>query len=125
MLRPVGEDNDKRPVSRAYMDPILNYNHVEYVRFLQDLRDRSMIKYKVWDGNPADLGIFFVRKKNGSQRLIFDTRILNRKFVDPPSTDLPSADAFTRLEMPEGESFYMLALVILQTLSTLLGLVMS
>ena len=42
-------------------------------------------------------GIFFVRKKNGSQRLIFDTRILNRKFVDPPSTDLPSITLCRRI----------------------------
>eukprot|EP00435_Cladocopium_sp_Y103_P050327 s239_g15.t1 len=106
MLRPVGEARNDIDIKRPYMDPILKHNIHEYSQFIQDLHDRSMIKFKIHDGTPGDLGIFFVRKKNGTQRLIFDTRILNHKFVDPPSTDLPSADAFTRLEMPDDTTFF-------------------
>ena len=49
---------------------------------------------------------FFVAKKSGQLRLIFDTRLLNQAFIDPPSTDLPSADSFTRLELPEDSQFF-------------------
>lgn len=106
MLKPAGSVGDENNIKRPYMDPILKHNHTEYMSFIQELQKRHMIAFKTDIDDAGDLGIFFVRKKNGSQRLIFDTRILNQKFVEPPSTDLPSADAFTRLEMPENESFY-------------------
>lgn len=93
------------PIKHAYMDPILKNNPKEYATFLHELQQRDMISFQPLVDESGDLGIFFVRKKNDSQRLIFDTRILNHKFIDPPSTDLPSADAFTRLELPENSSF--------------------
>ena len=93
---------------QPYTDPVLKHNKREYAGFLHELHIRNMIRFRVDQdhGQSPSLGIFFVRKKNGKQRLIFDTRVLNQHFTDPPSTDLPSADAFTRLEIPEDEGFY-------------------
>eukprot|EP00435_Cladocopium_sp_Y103_P063778 s336_g25.t1 len=108
MLRPEDAGNIEGIV-KPYTDPILKHNQVEYAGFLQELHQRSMIRYRVHtshDEHHPALGIFFVKKKNGKQRLIFDTRVLNQRFIDPPSTDLPSADSFTRLEIPEGETFF-------------------
>lgn len=106
MLKPEGSCDNPNSPKRPYMDPILKHKQNDYENFIRELRQRHMIKFKLDTSDAGDLGIFFVRKKNGSQRLIFDTRILNNKFLDPPSTDLPSADAFTRVEMPENQPFY-------------------
>ena len=105
MLKPSDSDGEEPAIKHAYMDPILKHNMHEYVGFISELQKRQMVAFKIHSGEAADLGIFFVRKKGNKQRLIFDTRILNQKFVEPPSTDLPSADAFTRLELPEECSF--------------------
>ena len=107
MLRP--DDAGKiEGLVKPYTDPILKHNKQEYAGFICELYKRNMIRFQVCgehQQHPA-LGIFFVKKKNGKQRLIFDTRVLNQKFIDPPSTDLPSADSFTRLEIPEGQQFF-------------------
>ena len=89
-----------------YTDPILKNNPKEHCAFLHELSKRNMIKYRLANGEKGKLGVFFVAKKSGQLRLIFDTRLLNQAFHDPPSTDLPSADPFTRLEMQEGSQFY-------------------
>ena len=47
-----------------------------------------------------------MRKKDGQQRLIFDTRLLNFMLKTPPKTQLHSAAAFGRLESPVGEDVY-------------------
>ena len=89
-----------------YVDPILKNNPHEYGGFLKELHVRGMLRYRIAHGECGKLGIFFVSKKSGQLRLIFDTRLLNQDFEEPPNTDLPSADAFTRMEMPEGHQFY-------------------
>ncbi len=43
------------------------------------------------------MGVFFVPKKSGRLRVIFDTRLANCAFVDAPRTQLPSASAWGRL----------------------------
>ena len=47
-----------------------------------------------------------MRKKDGSLRIIFDTRILNLKFKDPPKTRLPTAAAFASVEASPGKDTY-------------------
>ena len=106
MLKPSDSVADEKAVKHAYMDPILKHNMREYVGFIRELQSRHMVAFKPSNGETGELGIFFVRKKNGKQRLIFDTRALNQKFLEPPSTDLPSADSFTRVELPENHSFF-------------------
>lgn len=49
------------------------------------------------------LGCFFVAKKTSAIRLVFDTRMINCGFRDPPATDLPSGDAFARVLMSDGD----------------------
>jgi len=104
MLRPM--DSHSVEKVQPYIDPILKHNQGEYIGFLKELQDRNMLRFQRAEGHPFMLGIFFVRKKSGKLRLIFDTRLLNQYFNDPPNTDLPSADAFTRLETCENASFY-------------------
>jgi hypothetical protein len=89
-----------------YVDPILKNNPHEYGRFIKELHSRNMLGFRVANGETGKLGIFFVAKKSGQLRLIFDTRLLNQDFREPPTTDLPSADSFTRMEMPENSQYY-------------------
>ena len=107
MLQPSDVKRSDGSVKQPYTDPILKHKHKEYTGFLKELIQRSMVKFKLDEGYSADLGVFFVRKKNNKQRLIFDTRILNDKLIDPPKTDLPSADAFTRVAIDGSHPFLM------------------
>ena len=50
-------------------------------------------------------GSFSCAKEGDQFRLIFDTRGLNQDFNLPPSTDLPAADAFTRMSFAEDQPF--------------------
>ena len=106
MLRDITDrENADKPV-KPYVDPILKNNAVVYGDFLKELSKRNMIKFKLANGEQSNLGVFFVKKKSGQLRLIFDTRKLNESFKTPPTTDWPSADAFTRTEFVEDSQFY-------------------
>ncbi len=54
------------------------------------------------DGKSSSLGCFFVSKKSGALRSIFDTGKLNRNFKDPLSVDLPTSSAFSSVEVEPG-----------------------
>ena len=56
-------------VKRPYTDPIPKHKYSEYVGFIQELQRRHMVGFKTDIDDAGELGIFFVRKKNGSQRL--------------------------------------------------------
>jgi len=51
------------------------------------------------------MGVFFVTKKDGTLRLILDTRIVNIDFNDPISTRLPTADALSGIEVDPAGNF--------------------
>ena len=55
----------------------------------------------------ATVGVFFVRKKDGTLRIITDTRLANCSFRDPPRTRLPTPGAFTSVELEQGAKLYM------------------
>jgi hypothetical protein len=50
------------------------------------------------------VGLFFVAKKDGTLRLIFDTRCVNELFVDPETVTLPTAGVWTGLRVEPGDS---------------------
>ena len=54
---------------------------------------------------PPNVGVFFVTKKNGKIRIIFDTRIANCFFKAPPKTRLPTAAAWSAVEAPASGAF--------------------
>ena len=92
-------------VKKAYCDPALFRSGPVYADFLQRLDAGGMIHWMPARGRKGVLGVFFVAKKNGSLRLIFDTRTLNQDFADPPHTALPSGAAFSNIELPDKEEF--------------------
>ena len=88
---------------KPHSDPALQSGRV-YGEFIQSLLERGLVELQT--GGKSYLGVSFVKKKNGKIRLIFDTRIVNCLFVDPPKTKLPSAAALTSIESVPGEPLY-------------------
>jgi len=100
------EDTSSKKVKKAYCDPALFRNTSVYADFLRRLDAGGMLHWVPAHSRRGVLGVFFVAKKDGSLRLIFDTRILNHDFIDPPHTALPSGAAFSSLEVERGSDFY-------------------
>jgi hypothetical protein len=105
MLRPESEARalQKEICPRGpHVDPVLKNSPWRYAEFLADMSSRGMLSWERAMGRQGNLGLFFVKKKSGAQRIIFDTRVANCRFVDPPSTRLPSPSAFASLETEGG-----------------------
>ena len=95
-----GEASQKRldlGIDRVYSDPSLVNDAARYGGFLRMLAEAGMIRWERAGSEGTTVGIFFVRKKDGRLRLIFDTRIVNTKFVRPARADVPSAGAFASI----------------------------
>ena len=91
-------------LNKPYVDPAFR-SHKVYAKFISSLYNRKLVSYHI--GLAPKLGVFFVTKKDGSLRLIFDTRIANCYFQDPPSTYLPTATALGSIEAKEQHDTYM------------------
>ena len=89
-------------ITKPHCDRVLFRSPRIYGDFLKELDRRGMIGWRLAEGASGLLGVFLVQKKSGHIRIIFDTRVLNTKFKDPPSTSLPSAAAFSNIEVPQG-----------------------
>ena len=89
---------------KAYSDPALVCRPRVYSRFLKQLCDAKVCTLRPF--REATVGIFFVTKKLNRLRLIFDTRLVNLAFTEPPHTDLPSAGAWGRVEVKRGDVLY-------------------
>ena len=110
MLR--GQDDYHSYVSqqksfKPYFDPELADNHSTYGDFLTRLHAAGMLRFRASHETCGALGIFFVRKKDDSLRLIFDTRKLNMRFKDPPKTELPTASAMSNIESFDSSNVYL------------------
>ena len=83
-----------------YFDPKLKYDRKSYVEFITELTERGLLRWrKAVTGERHTLGVFFVAKKDGKLRLIFDTRVANLQFCAPPATALPTAAAFASVDI--------------------------
>ena len=89
---------------QPYNDPQLKHNSKVYSDFLRELHSRGLLRWRrATKGERGKLGIFFVEKKGGKLRLIFDTRLVNCFFRTPVHTKLPSAGALSSIELPPGD----------------------
>ena len=68
---------------KAYCDPVLFSSGENYADFLKRLEAAGMLKWRRAGREKGVLGVFFVKKKNGTLRC--DTRVLNQSFNPPPS----------------------------------------
>ena len=80
------------------MDRILRTDRKAYVTFVGDLWRKGMIDSTL---SPADFCYpFFVAKKDGNLRLVWDCRETNRRFKAPPPCRMGSGGAWKRLKKP-------------------------
>ena len=88
-------------IASPYCDPKLRHNPKEYAAFLKRLDAAGMLRWRKACGpERATVGVFFVFKSDGeSLRLIFDTRWANLAFQEPASTRLPTASAWSNVEL--------------------------
>ena len=94
------QQSNKPIPTKPHNDPLLFASQKTYAKFLKRLYDAGMLTWKNSGRKRVEgvLGVFFVKKKDGTLRIIFDTRVLNSKFKKPPKTQLPSAAGFGNLE---------------------------
>ena len=90
-------------ISRPYIDPALR-NRSEYSKFLLWLASCDMVAWKI--NLPQKIGVFFVKKKNNQQRIIFDTRVCNCDFLPLETTRLPSVGSLAAIEALSNSSMY-------------------
>ena len=106
MLRDSSETNallEHLQLHKPYHDPTF-HSPKTYGAFLVDLASRGLLEWH--PAGEAYLGVFFVPKKDGRQRMILDTRVVNAHFIDPPKTRLPTAAALTGFESVAGQELY-------------------
>ena len=70
-------------VRQPYSDPALVGSGSWYGEFLRQLAGAGLVDYGGL--KEATVGLFFVFKKVKTQRIIFDTRLANTNFRDPPT----------------------------------------
>ena len=94
--------NERQP-GRA-MDPILGRRGRAYGKFIEQLFNAGIIE----QGNVLEeAGLFFVKKKNGDLRLIFDTRRPNCWYKDPSSVALFSGESLSSLEVSSTDHIHL------------------
>ena len=99
MLRPENSISASLDDMVAYWDPCLRRNRKKLLSFYRALYKRGLLRI-TWRGRArGQLGMFFVKKKDGSLRLILDARRANLRFADPPGVSLCSSESFARIEV--------------------------
>eukprot|EP00971_Amphidinium_carterae_P055426 1092568-Amphidinium_carterae.1 len=77
------------------MDRRLRSNRSDYLEFLTMMMERGLLKPISPLQRKGFITPFFVKKKNGKQRLVLDCRMVNMLFSHAPYTELAAAEAFT------------------------------
>ena len=72
------------PVVKPYIDPTLMSTPHTYASFLKRLDSAGMLRWTVSQTPGHALGVFFIRRKDDSLRIISDTRLLNLHFQRTP-----------------------------------------
>lgn len=95
--------------SRAIdLDAVLKNNPVAYGDLLATLQKAGMLAWDFASSNDYELGVFCVITKDLQHlRLVFDTRLINTRFVPPPRTALPSPASFVGIETVLDKSLLM------------------
>ncbi|CAK0795370.1 unnamed protein product, partial [Prorocentrum cordatum] len=92
--------NLKGAPRETYMDEVLRNSPRAYQRLVKRLERARMIDYTV---QPQEFcSLFFVRKKNGSQRLVVDCRRSNCWFSAADPVQLSTGAGHGNLEVPDG-----------------------
>ena len=95
-------------LAKPYVDPLLLGCLDRYADFLRRLDAAGMLRFRPRQHREQpSVGVFFVSKKDGSLRLVFDARIANLSFAEPAGTKLPTCSARASMEMAPEINGYM------------------
>ena len=83
----------------SYMDEKLARSNRLYAKFISKCMKIGIITLSLTAKSVQ--GVFFVRRKDGRQRMIVDCRRANRMFLDPPGTDLITGEGLGELEIQD------------------------
>ncbi|CAK0894817.1 unnamed protein product, partial [Prorocentrum cordatum] len=105
LLEPEAASHNLKAAPReTYMDEVLRNSPHAYQRLVKRLERAGMIDYTV---QPQEFcSLFFVRKKNGSQRLVVDCRRSNCWFSAADPVQLSTGAGLGNLEVPDGARLY-------------------
>eukprot|EP00971_Amphidinium_carterae_P046844 922921-Amphidinium_carterae.4 len=87
-----------------YMDENLRQSPRINADFLMRLADANMVQFA--ESAVESVGFFFVKKKEGKQRLIIDARRANCWFSESRSVSLATGSSLSQLRIPEGKNMY-------------------
>lgn len=83
-----------------YSDPIFRRQRSVYSDFISRLHASNLIEFRTQARERV--GVFFVWKKSGKQRMVVDSRLANLWFDSPEKVQLATGSAFSRLEVDRG-----------------------
>jgi hypothetical protein len=83
-----------------YVDPIFRRQRSVYAEFISRLHASNLVEFRT--EARERVGVFFVWKKSGKQRMVVDSRLANLWFDCPEKVHLATGTAFSRLEVDEG-----------------------
>ena len=87
-----------------YVDSQLRHNRKSYSAFVRRLAAAGMIEFR--RSCVETVGLFFVRKKSGKLRLVFDARRSNCWFTDAKSVNLATGSCLGEIQIGEGETLF-------------------
>ena len=90
-------DNLAIPRITPYWDPRLRGERATRIKFFRRLVDLGLGTFRT--GIRGSIGLFFVRKKNGDQRMVVDARVANAMHRRPPVTELSTPGALSYLDL--------------------------
>ena len=88
---------------KPYNDPVLR-DVKRRASLIRRLLEAGLVELALEDG--VRVGLFAIKKANGTQRLIVDARLANLCFSEPSSPDLPTGASYSKIFLGEDESLY-------------------
>ena len=93
-------------LQEPYFDPVLRTEPLAYAEYLVSMKKTDMLG---WTSSPQGFcAPFFVWKDDTctSLRALFDCRLNNELFVDPPPCYLTSPEKLAEISIPKGDTLY-------------------
>jgi hypothetical protein len=89
---------------RPYMDERMRASEEVYLRFVEDLFSRGMLRFTTTVSEVCTP--FCVKKKNNRQRLVLDCRRSNMHFRAPPPINMPSGTSWASISIPDNAELF-------------------
>ena len=105
MIKSKAELDGMEPPPDACRDPVLKRNRAKRLQLFTRMLVIGVLQHRLKGIAKHSLEIFFVnkkekkKKKKKKKRLILDARVVNWAFVSPPSVNLCSSEAMSRIEV--------------------------